>query len=100
MTEEGYNGYTNFETWLICLNIDNDFGLYNSINVLVTDYLNETHEDRETIDKYKLGQIIKDWLEEIFFIEDCQVYKICDTWTFRDWQEIDWCEVAETRLME
>lgn len=95
-----YNGYTNYETWLLCLNIDNDEGLYNSVRDLTTEYLNETHHDRDTANKYDLGNIIKEWLEEAFYNEECSVYKICDTWTLRDWQEIDWLEVAETRLEE
>ena len=98
MEDTSYNGYTNYETWLICLNIDNEQGLYNSINDLVTEYFNETHEDRDTLDLYTLGNRIKEYLEELFYIESCSVYKICDTWTYRDWQEIDWMEVAKTRL--
>ena len=93
-----YNGYTNYETWLVCLNIDNEQGLYNSVNDLVTDYLNETHYDRETADKYHLGNMIIEYLEELFSDEELGVVHICDTWTWRDWQEIDWIEVAETIL--
>ena len=28
MSEEEYNGWTNYETWLLALNVDNDQGLY------------------------------------------------------------------------
>ena len=93
-----YNGYTNYETWLICLNIDNEQGLYNSVNELVTEFLNETHHDRDTADKYQIGNRIKEYLEELFSNDELGIVKICDTWTWRDWQEIDWQEVAETRL--
>lgn len=93
-----YNGYTNYETWLVCLNIDNEQGLYNSVNDLVTEYLNETHHDRDTSDKYELGNRIKEYLEELFANDELGIVKICDTWTWRDWQEIDWMEVAGTRL--
>lgn len=24
----GYNGYTNYETWTVCLWVDNDYGMY------------------------------------------------------------------------
>jgi hypothetical protein len=100
MTEEGYNGYANYETWLLCLNVDNDYGLYTSVNELVTEYLNETHHDRDTADKYDLGERIKEFLEEIYSNDELGIVKICDTWTWRDWQEIDWQEVAETRLSD
>ena len=93
MTEEkGYNGYTNYETWLLCLNIDNEEGLYNEIRDLV-----ELHSEEEDL---FLGDMIKEYLAELFYNEEFQVYKICDTWTERDWQEIDWEEVAETRREE
>lgn len=98
--DKGYNGYNNYETWLLCLNIDNDQGLYNSINELVTEYLNDTRYDRTTCNYYDLGDRIRDYLEELFWNDEYNVYKICDTWTLRDWQEIDWLEVAETRLEE
>lgn len=90
MSEE-YNGYTNYETWLLCLNVDNDQGLYESINDLV----NENSNINET---YQLGDLIREYIEEIAWIDDIGIYKICDTWTQRDWQEIDWIEVTETRL--
>ena len=88
-----YNGYTNYETWLLCLNIDNDQGLQSNIKEQVNEYPNA--------DNYELGQNIKEYLEEIFYREDCGIYRIDhDSWTFRDWKEINWKEVAETRLQE
>jgi len=97
---EGYNGYTNYETWLICLNIDNDSELYESINDLTTEYLNEYHYERDITDKYELGKRIKDYLEELFCNDEIGVIHIRDSWTWRDWQEIDWIEVAETRITD
>lgn len=86
---EEYNGYTNYETWLLCLNIDNEYNLYNAVRDIVA--------YGEEKDNYELGELIKEYLEEMFYSEEFQVYKICDTWTLRDWQEINWTEVAETR---
>jgi hypothetical protein len=89
MTDTPYNGYTNYETWLLCLNIDNEQGIYESVNEFV--------EENKELDNYDLGDKLKEFLEEWFFVEEHNIYKICDTWTFRDWQEINWTEVAETR---
>lgn len=89
MENTSYNGYTNFETWLLCLNIDNEYGIYSEIRDFV--------EENEELDNYDLGDKLKDYLEELFFIEENNIFKICDTWTLRDWQEIDWTEVAQTR---
>ena len=93
MTEEGYNGYTNYETWLICLNINNDEGLHEEMQQLAA-------ENNKTLGNYEIGQLIEKHLAERFWLEPCQVIKICDSWTIRDWKEINWTEVAETRLEE
>ena len=89
--ESGYNGYTNYETWLICLNIDNDEDLYNDVRRAAT-------ESSKTHDNYEVGREIKEYLEEWFWNEECETYRISDSWTVRDWKEINWTEVAETRL--
>ena len=89
MDNTSYNGYTNYETWLLCLNIDNEQGIYDAVNEFV--------EDNNELDNYDLGDKLKEFLEEWFFIEEYNIYKICDTWTFRDWHEINWTELAETR---
>jgi hypothetical protein len=91
MTDEGYNGYTNYETWLVCLNIDNDEGLYNDVR-------RKAKELQGDLDHYEIGQEIREYLEEWFYDDKNHIYKICDSWTERDWKEINWTEVAETRL--
>ena len=91
MSGEGYNGYTNYETWLVCLNIDNDEGLYHDVR-------RAAKESKELHDNYEVGQELKEYLEEWFYDDKNHIYKICDSWTERDWKEINWTEVAETRL--
>jgi ferritin len=92
MTDTPYNGYTNYETWLLCLNIDNEQGIYDSVNEFV--------EENKELDNYDLADMLKEFLEEWFYVEEHSIYKICDSWTFRDWQEINWVEVVETRRGE
>jgi len=74
---EGYNGWSNYETWKLALNIDNDEGLYN--------------ESRSRA--WTPGEL-RDWLEEAFAFQDVG-YKICDFWSFNEWKEIDFDEVAD-----
>ena len=83
-----YNGYSNFETWLMSLNLDND------------QYLNERLMEiaNGSGDTYDKAETLKDWIEDEFFNDEFGVYKICDTWTNRDFQEIDWCEIIESHL--
>ena len=92
MTDEGYNGYTNYETWLLCLNIDNEQGIYNEINALV--------QENKDCEDYDLGDKIREMLEEYYSIDDLGIVKICDTWTWRDWKEINWTEVAQCHRPE
>ncbi|MAH49118.1 hypothetical protein CMI37_25055 [Candidatus Pacearchaeota archaeon] len=75
-----YNGYTNYETWLLCLNLDTDEGLYKLFN-----NYEGTADD------------LKEELEKMFCHVDEIGYKICDFWSNRDWAEINWQEVLETR---
>jgi len=93
MAEEGYNGYTNYETWLVCLNIDNDKALYDDVRNIALGY-SEKH------DNYDTGCQIRIHLELTYWVLEYNIYKICDSWTERDWKEINWTEVAETRLEE
>jgi len=93
MSDEGYNGYTNYETWLVCLNIDNDEGLHDDVEQFAT----ELAKDNSLL---SIGDQIQQYLEEAFWDELTNVIKICDTWDMRSWNKIDWHEVAETRLEE
>jgi hypothetical protein len=88
MSEEGYNGWTNYETWLLALNVDNDQGLYNMTRELI--------KKTKQMDIYEAAQVLKEQLEEITFNKECDIYKICDNWTHRDWAEINFNEILES----
>ena len=96
MTEEKYNGWTNYETWLLKLNLDNDEGTYNMMH----DFVREWRTNNSIEDPQELADAIKDYLEEIFYVEEHQIYKICDVWTTRDWNEINWYEIAEAYIAD
>ena len=61
---------------------------------------NYTISETEKPDTYKIADLFKEYLEEMFYIEEYGIYKICDTWTFRDWQEINWIEIVEAYISE
>ena len=86
-----YNGYSNFETWLMSLNLDNN----QSLNDMVMTIANAPH--LETYDK---ADSLKSQVEDMFYVEEYGIYKICDTWTDRDFKEIDWCEIIESHIDE
>ena len=90
MSQQTYNGYTNFETWLMSLNLDNDQYLNSELHRIA-------NGPQSTYDK---AQILKEWIEESFFVEEHGIYKICDTWTTRDFNEIDFYEIIESHIEE
>ena len=86
MVEEKYNGWTNYETWLMNLNLTNEEDLYNEIHEMA----------KEEKDDYQLAENLKNFVEENFTIEEHDIIKLCDVWTYRDFQEINWCEIAQS----
>jgi len=85
--DKKYNGWVNYETWLMNLNLTNDESTYNEVLNIVKDNLEK--ED------YKQAEALKSWVEETFSVENQDIIRICDTWTYRDFQEIVWCEIVE-----
>lgn len=83
-----YNGYSNYETWLISLNLDND-------QFLNSELMRIANSSKDTYDK--AGEL-KDWIESEFSNDELGIIKVCDTWTNRDFQEIDWSEIIESHL--
>ena len=88
MSDETYNGWTNYETWLLALNVDNDQGLYS----IARDIIKQT----KSMDVYDAASELKDQLEELTYNEKCDTYKICDNWTHRDWKEINFNEIVKS----
>jgi hypothetical protein len=88
MSEEGYNGWTNYETRLLALNVDNDQGLYN--------YTRDLIKQTKSMDVWDAAKELKEQLKDITYDEKCDIYKICDKWTHRDWAEINFNEILKS----
>lgn len=76
---EKYNGYSNYYTWLLCLNIDCKESLYDS-------YRNYRYS----------AENLKESLEFVCSVDNG--FKIDDFWSFREWELIDWDEVLVSRI--
>jgi hypothetical protein len=62
MEEQGFQGWTNRETWCANLWIENEQGL----SEIVADYARqelEGHDEGEEINPYHLGEVIRDFIE-------------------------------------
>lgn len=86
---KGYNGWTNYETWDIALNIHNDQGLY--------------EESREAIKsgEIKNGDSYKEWFKERTETDQEGFYKVSDGWSERELDnDVDWQEIYESHKNE
>jgi len=87
VTQNKYNGWTNYETWLVALWIDNDEGSYNTARDMAREMRNNEHRN------YDLSHALKDWVEELNPLAD-------NADLFSDLlnaalSEVDWYEIAE-----
>lgn len=83
-----YNGWKNYETWVVALWIDNDEGSYNESRDLIRDC-------KET---YEAADILKNWIEEMNPLNDS-----ASPWSDllgAALSEVDWFEIAENYLSE
>jgi hypothetical protein len=104
MANTSYNGYSNYETWAVCLWLDNDEGLYDEARRTANDALREvavdsdepTKEEKEEAARV-LAPRIKEWLEEMMPELGANVFSDLLN---AAWSEVDWLEVASTRFDE
>ena len=85
MSDQEYNGWTNYETWLMALNIDNNEGMQDEVLEFVCN-------SRANADN------LKDWVKDLIAIEcqGVQMYKIFNSWSEREFANIDWYELFES----
>ena len=95
MTNERHNGYTNYETWLMAVLIDNDRGLQDICIDLVKENVRYKGEF------YDAGKVLEEYIGDNFFVEQYSIYHINEeSWTQRDFDEIDWTDIAETLVQD
>lgn len=95
ITDDSYNGYPNFETWLFALNLDNDEALYNQRRLYAQQIILKNEKCEQQNSEMEIGDMaiqlidkIKTWMDEEFWLNEYSIYKICDVWTDRDFKEI------------
>jgi hypothetical protein len=94
MGNEGYNGYANYETWNVCLWLDNDQGSYQHWRERAREALDSEGSYRDA--RYALARELED---------DHREYMPEVTGVYADLlgaalSSVDWREVAETRFDE
>jgi hypothetical protein len=91
-----YNGWTNYETWVTALWIDNDQSSYYHRCSLVEQIKEEYSQKDQRI--YQLADSLKDWIEELNPIADTA--NLFTDLLNSALGEVDWQEIAENFLSE
>lgn len=88
--DKEYNGWTNYTTWDVALNIDNEQGLQEDIYTQI--------KDGNIKNGYELKDYFKQTLEDSGnYNEDFNAYKLSDAWTDRELEsDVNWFEIYET----
>ena len=84
-----YNGYANYQTWVVSLWLDNDEGSYDYYSDLAHELLDDNDNDRDKT-LYQLANRIKDDLEENNPLDGASVYTdlLTDALGMVEWQEV------------
>lgn len=83
MSERGYNGWSNYETWATALWLDNEEGSQYEASRIVR---------HNNIDDGSAAGALKEWVEEMRPDEPASLFSDLLTSAM---QEIDWQEIAE-----
>jgi|SRR5579859_4299671 len=99
MSEQGYNGWSNYPTWAVNLWLSNDEGLYNATRELVSDVAEHyagPYFERKDVPRHEIADALKTWVRDELapdlgatFAADLLGYAL---------DGVDWYEIAEAWL--
>lgn len=93
MNEKEYNGWTNYETWLVALWLGNDQGTYDDVRQLTKDTIEATGKACE----WQLARSLRDYVESI--LPDLDASLAADLMG-ASLSEVNWQEIAESYISE
>jgi hypothetical protein len=94
--EQGYNGWKNYETWVMALWIDNDQGSYTYAREL----RDEAHDTGGLRPKSELASMLQNWMEEELDDWSPDSASVFTDLLHAAFGEVDWYEIAENYLSE
>lgn len=86
------NNREEWETFLMLLNIDNDIVFFDETRKIV-----EENKEKEI---WEIAEKLKDCIDRLSYDEKNGIYRISDIWTQRDFDAINWNEIAKEILQE
>ena len=84
------NGYKNFETYLLLVNITNSRFLYDDVREYYKRNFDYGQDDKITNDDI---DIFKGYLSSKLWIPEYNIYNIYDSWSTREWIKIDFKQI-------
>ena len=89
MTDTKYNGWTNYATWRVNLEIFDGFDV------------EEYYSNLDKEDTYGLGQSLKDYAEQVIFeCGECNPNTLAGSYAMAFLDEVNWYEIAKHMLEE
>ena len=73
MNKKEYNGWTNYETWLVNLWMDNDEGLQAYWSEVAQDSIDQYNEDQEPVIWFYFEGVLKEMLDDMVHGPDATV---------------------------
>lgn len=105
--DKTYNGWSNFETWSLALNINNGG------NWLITDFVehmlndvemtaDELRQLKENDREWEISDHFEDYITSAIETDvgNSTVYQLCDLWSQREIDNVDWVELVQNLVFE
>lgn len=93
MKDQTYNGWTNYETWLVALWLDNERSSYEDIRQLV--------DENQKLEIYQLGDLIKGYVENMpEYLEATEKPSMINDLLTSALIEVDFTEIAQHLIDE
>ena len=100
------NGWANWATWNVALNMDEIGGLDEDMGRLIDEHIREPGLKPGDVDYREAVIEIADKLHDLFMdmteveINAGYIYAVCDIWTVRDLNSVDWIEIVEKKFLD
>jgi len=82
-----YSGYSNYPTWAVKLWIDNDEGLFETVNEITREHRNSPYAAGKAVQDY-----LEEWQEHGSTVPEDGME--ADIWQWA-WGQVDWYEIGE-----